>query len=585
LDSPLLEIGAPVWSQASHLLLAHGVQVRLRYTDLWRAYRGQQAVVQSMKASRLDVVLERDAEGRASWQLAASDSVPAMPRLEAMDIRTGQLHFSDTALALRFNAELRLTGAVLHVVASGDYHVQPFRLTLTSTGALPWQAGSEDGMPVAVTLAAHAGRASLDFDGTVHDLLHLNGLDGRFTLEGPSLAAVGTPFGVTLPTTHAFKAAGSVTRANKMWGIVLRSAHVGASRLGGNFTFDTSARAPRLTGTLDGVLLKLVDLAPALGASDRPAIASKAAKVLPARMFDLAALRAMNADVLIRLQQVDTNTALLEPLRPFNAHLQLTEGVLTLKEIDARTGQGHLGGTLALDGQQDRAHWVAALNWDGVKLERWIHQTRRAGLPPYLSGQLQGHATVQGSGRSTAEILATLQGDVGASVVNGKVSHLLIEVGGLDLAQSLGVYLKGEKALVLDCALADLSVASGVVRPRVLVFDTSDSTIWMDGTLSLATEILDLRAVVAPKDFSPITLRAPLRIGGTFARPSVGVDKQALGIKLGSALLLGLINPLAAIIPLVDPGSSNEAQRYATACRTRLHSKLQRGVLTPRALP
>jgi hypothetical protein len=101
----------------------------------------------------------------------------------------------------------------------------------------------------------------------------------------------------------------------------------------------------------------------------------------------------------------------------------------------------------------------------------------------------------------------------------------------------------------------------------------------------LATEILDLRAVVAPKDFSPITLRAPLRIGGTFARPSVGVEKQALGIKLGSALLLGLINPLAAIIPLVDPGSSNEAQRYATACRTRLHSKLQRGVPTLGALP
>jgi hypothetical protein len=107
----------------------------------------------------------------------------------------------------------------------------------------------------------------------------------------------------------------------------------------------------------------------------------------------------------------------------------------------------------------------------------------------------------------------------------------------------------------------------------------------MDGTLSLANETLDLRAVVAPKDFSPLTLRAPLRIGGTFAHVVVGVEKRALGIKLGSTLLLGLINPLAAIIPLVDPGSRNEAQRYATSCRTRLHGKLQRGVSKLRVLP
>jgi uncharacterized protein involved in outer membrane biogenesis len=585
LNSPLLQIGAPGWSQAPHLLVARDVQVRLRYTDLWHSYRGQRMVVQSLKASQMDVVLQRDAEGRVSWQLAASDHAPVIPRLEAVAINDGQLHYDDSVLALRLNAELQLVSNVLQVVASGDYRTQPFQLSLTSTGGLPWESGTGDGTPVAVKLVARAGRASLDFGGTANNLLHMNGLDGRFTVEGPSLAAVGAPFGVTLPTTHAFKAMGSVTRADTVWGIVLGYAQVGTSRLGGSFTFDSSAPTPRLTGTLEGTSLKLLDLAPALGVSGTPPLAGKATKVLPVRMFDLAALRAMNADVLVRLQQVDSITGLLEPLRPFNAHLLLADGVLTLKEIDTRTGQGHMAGTLSLNGQKDRAHWSATLNWDGVKLERWIRQKRRVGLPPYISGQLQGYATVQGSGRSTAEILATLQGDVGAYVVNGKVSHLLVEAGGLDVAESLGVYLQGDKALVLNCALADLSVAAGVVRPRVLVLDTSDSTLWMDGTLSLANETLDLRAVVAPKDFSPLTLRAPLRIGGTFAHVVVGVEKRALGIKLGSTLLLGLINPLAAIIPLVDPGSRNEAQRYATSCRTRLHGKLQRGVSKLRVLP
>jgi uncharacterized protein involved in outer membrane biogenesis len=307
--------------------------------------------------------------------------------------------------------------------------------------------------------------------------------------------------------------------------------------------------------------------------------------VLPTRPFDLAALRAMDADIHIALQHVDANTSLLEPLRPFSAHLLLTGGLLTLSEIDARTGQGHLGGTLALDGQGDSAHWVAALNWDGVQLDHWIHQTRAAGLPPYMTGQLRGHATLQGTGRSTAEILATLQGGVGAAVEGGQVSHLLLEMGGLDLAESLGVYVQGDRALPLDCAVADLAVEHGTVQPRVLVLDTSDSTVWVDGTLSLASEALDLRAVVAPKDFSLLTLRAPLHIGGTFAKPQVAVDKGRLGLKVGGAVLLGLLNPLAALLPLVDTGDGTEARQNGADCRARMHSKLQRVLTLQKPLP
>lgn len=101
----------------------------------------------------------------------------------------------------------------------------------------------------------------------------------------------------------------------------------------------------------------------------------------------------------------------------------------------------------------------------------------------------------------------------------------------------------------------------------------------------MAAETLNLRTVVAPKDFSPLSLRAPLHISGTFAHPVVGVDKQPLGLKLGSALLLGLINPLAAIIPLIDPGSSAQAQQNAAACYTRLHGKLQRRLSAQQAKP
>lgn len=490
LHSPLLKIGAPSWSTAPYLLLAHDVDLHLRYGDLWRAYQGQQQVIQSLKARQFYGYLERTADGRTSWQIAASGHASLLPRLETVEIQVGQLQYQDALHALNLNADLRLSNSkstlsvapeknsmILHVVATGHYRKEPFHLTLTSTGSLPWKVNGPDATPVAVQLIAKAGSARLDFNGTAQDFLHLNGLNGQFTVAGPSLATVGAPLGITLPTTKNFKAAGALTRSGNVWQLALRHAQVGASNLGGRFTFDTSATVPRLTGTLEGAELKLADLGPAVGAVNAANTALKPSKVLPTRPFDLASLHAMNADVLIRLQQFDTNTQRLEPLRPFNAHLLLSDGVLVLKEIEARTAQGSLGGMLTLNGQADRALWVAALKWHGVELQRWIHQARRQGLPPYISGELQGHANLRGSGRSTAEILSTLQGDLVATVANGTVSHLLVEIGGLDIAESLGVYLKGDNALKLDCAQANLTVDQVVIRPRELVIDTSDSTV------------------------------------------------------------------------------------------------------------
>jgi uncharacterized protein involved in outer membrane biogenesis len=439
--------------------------------------------------------------------------------------------------------------------------------TLTAGGVPPWEALSASAKPADLKLDATVGRARLAFSGTVRALQRVDGLAGEFSLQGPSLASVGAPFGVTLPTTAAFDVRGAVQRSGDLWKVDVRRAQVGLSRLAGQLAFDAGLPVPKLSGSVTGSVLKLADLVPALGGDVQPKSAST---VLPSRPFNLAALRAMDADVTLNIAQVDASTRLLEPVRPFAARLLLTGGVLSLTEIDARTAQGHLQGTVALDGTADIAHWVAALRWDGVQLQRWIRQQRRAGLPPYVSGLLQGHATLQGTGRSTAELLATLHGDISARVTRGSVSHLLVEAGGLDVAEVLGVLVRGDNPLRLDCAVAELTIDKGVVRPRLLVLDTTDSTAWLDGDVSLATETLNLRAVTAPKDFSVLTLRSPLHIQGSFAQPAISIEKGPVGAKLGAAVLLGLINPLAAILPLMDGGGKAEANARAAACLARL---------------
>lgn len=630
--APWLEIAAPRWSAAPYTLQARDLRLRLSYGDLWRAWRGAPLRIDRLQAATLDGTLERLADGRASWQLrpapapGATEPPLAMPAFGRLEIANGSLRLQDAVLDIDVQARLSLrerqplatpgppaapsatpaarrrpvaasdtvsdatAGAAsaanpsgtaepppgFKLEATGRYRKLPLSLTLDAVGLLPWVVDDASAASKALTLEATVGRAHLRFQGQALDAMRLSGIVGRFTLTGPSLAAVGDPVGVTLPTTGPFRAQGQVAKQGRLWQVSIADATVGSSRLHGQFSYDAGRAVPLLSGELLGTRLMLVDLGPAVGtaplSSAQPA-AAKPGRVLPDRPFDLPALRAMDADVRIDIAELDLNSRSLEPLRPLRTHLQLAGGVLRLTELEARTGQGRLFGELSLDGRGDQALWRADLHWADVQLGRWLRQVRAPGAPPWVSGTLLGRASVQGQGRSTAAILGNLKGEVRTELRGGRVSHLAVEALGIDLAESIGVLIQGDDALTVQCAVADLRADSGVLRPRVMVLDTLDSSLWVDGSLSLASEAIDLRLVVVPKDFSPLTLRAPLRVGGSFGDPRVSIDKAPLARKLGAALLLALVNPFAALLPLIDPGDTAEAARGAAGCyglKTRL---------------
>lgn len=590
---PTLEIAAPTWSEAPHMLQARELVLELRYWDLWRVYRGQRLRIQYLQAAFLDGELERLADGRASWQVTPATTpapeLPAIPFFGHLQIDAGTLRYRDAIQATDLEARLSLvktaspTG-VLQLDATGTHHKLPLKIELRSSGAQPSAASPAQALPVAVKFDATLGRASMHFEGSVSDALHFNDLRGHFGIKGSSLAAVGDLVGVTLPTTGVFSIKGDLVRAGDTWHVVLKDATVGDSRLNGDFTYATGQKLPLLTGRLEGSRLLLVDLGPALGvASDKDNSADVtrgAGMVLPDRRFNLPALRAMNADISIDIREVDLHTRFLEPLRPLRGHLQLADGVLTLKDLDARTAQGQLQGGLSLDGRGSLALWRADLRWDGVQLEHWIRQGEDQSDAPLIAGRLKGRVNLKGQGRSTAEILASLDGRVRTELHDGAISHLMVEAAGLDLAQALGVLIKGRNNLSVQCAVADLMAERGVFRPQVMVLDTSDSVVFIDGSLSLAAETLNLRAVVSPKGFSPLTLRAPLRVHGSFADPELSLQKRSLGLKLGGAFLLALVNPLAALIPLIDIGDAPDARRGAAACQALIERAKPKPVAT-----
>ena len=235
--------------------------------------------------------------------------------------------------------------------------------------------------------------------------------------------------------------------------------------------------------------------------------------------------------------------------------------MLTIADFEGTTAQGKLAGYLQLDGRGKEALWTADMRLLGVDLAQWLRIKRKGDAPPYLSGKLDALVKVKGSGRSAAEILASLDGDLRMHMRDGRDLAPRRRSGGLDVAQALGMMVKGDDALPIQCNVADLDIVKGVARPKVFVVNTRDSTIWIDGTVSLRDESLDLRFVVSPKDFSPLTLRTPVRVRGTLGKPAVSLELGKLAGKAGAAALLALLNPLAAIIPFIDPGSRKDAAR------------------------
>ncbi|WP_331613448.1 AsmA family protein [Roseateles sp.] len=635
-----LTISGPSWSTlGGPMLQAQDASLTLRYSDLLALrHEGQALQVKALRAGELSMKLERDVEGRASWQFGKQPSSDTQvrkrpnidgirfdllevnkgtvlvddkiqqlsllgrfalretwttPEAAASAVRAASAAASGTRLAVDFGERVAGQpkgasapaddarpgeGARYGVTAQAEGHWRdlPIKANLQTGSALPWMSSDPDAPAVPVTLRGNIGKAQLSFDGLVRDLLVSQGLSGQYTLAGPSLAAVGEPLGVTLPTTPAFAMKGKLTRDGSRWTTAVSQATIGKSHLNGEFVYDKKADGlPTLTGELRGRELWLADLGPAVGVPAEPGapkVKKAPTRVLPDKQFDLPSLRAMNANVNVKLARFESGTAILQAAEPLNARIVLQDGVLELRDIDARVARGQVAGNMKLDGRGPQAKWQARLRVGGVHLEQWLNLERKNGQR-WVTGLMGGRIALDGEGKSTAELLASADGRMVLYWTDGTISHLIVEAAGIDIAQGLGMLVRGDEPLAVYCGVADLRVKDGVVTPRPMVIDTKDSVVLVDGGMSLATERLALTAKVDPKDKSPLTLRTPLNIQGTLGDPQLSLQKAPLLRKLLPAAVLGVaVAPLAAIVPLIDLGedADPESLKALSECNARL---------------
>lgn len=579
-----LTIASP--GSSPDLINAVNPSLELPYATVLRLIRSETQTpmrITSLEVDKLDASLRRDADGEANWQFSPPSAKktdapsPPLPQFGKLVVKSGRIQMQDALMKFDLDAQVSTAegtqeqgGAGLRIKGDGHYVKRPFQLHIASNGVLPLVASPELAPPVPIEVEASAGASRLKFKGQGVDVLTLSDLEGTLTVSGPSLAAVGDAVGVTLPTTSLFNLTGQLGKKGEVWSLKQSNLKVGESQLGGSFTFDRRPKVPLLTGELNGSRFVLSDLAPAFGAqapgANNPAPPN--GRVVPQRTFDIPSLHAMNADVKVRLKRVELGSLFAQPLEPLDGQLILRDGVLTIADLLASTADGQVSGRIGLDGNPKPPAWDADVHWKGIRLEQWLSprnqfadqsaETDKTKQSRYVTGQLGGHAKLHGQGNSPAQMLGTMDGDAQAWVQDGAVSHLVVEAIGLDIAQALGVVVVGDNLMPMRCAVVRVKSKQGALTPEVGVVDTEDSTILVSGSLSLADESLNLVMSAKPKDISPLTLRSPLKVEGTFANPKFRLEAKPLGTKVISAVALGFINPLASIIPLIDLGDKTD---------------------------
>ena len=576
LSAERVTVGATALVDVPHLLQAEGLVLEWRWVDLWRASHGRSLRIKSLQADTVDAHLVRLKNGAASWQLtpgpapesdATTSALPAPPELDRLVLHAGQVDIRDAVHDLDLKVKIQQsTSASARLPwtadAKGHYHGATIDLQAQAAAELPLLLQNDGDPPLLpLQLSGQIGKTHLLFDGAVGALWAGQGVDGRLQISGPSLQATAAPLGVVLPATPPYRIVARVVRRGPTWSVVTDSATVGSSSLTASMQYQTDTQPPRLSGRLGGQRLALADLAPSVGADKAP---RKSGRVLPDQPFDLPKLSRMDANILVDLRQINFGTPSLGPVKEVKAHLVLVNSQLRLSDLSAQVAGGQLDGQTEYEIKQDIPQWTAQLRFSKVDLDSWIRglnkgaDADRSAARSYMSGTLDASISLKGHGRSVAEILGKANGKLKAEVGDGQLSQLVTEAAGLDVAQSLGMLIGGDKPLRLNCALVMADIDDGMVMVRHAVLDNVDSTLRMQGGASFKTEELRLRLVSEPKDFSPLSLRSPVTVTGRFGDPVLGIEPQGLIARAAGAVALALVTPPAALLALIDTGNTDD---------------------------
>lgn len=519
------------------------------------------------------VSLERKADGDANWSLGkekperGNQDEADMPVIGQVYIENSKVGYLDALQDIDINLEARTAGENIIVSGKGKYQKNPFLLKATGGSLLTVQ---ED-KPFPVDIALNIGHTDIKAKGTVQDPTNFAGMDINLSIKGGNAADLFPIFGIALPPTPPYEVKGRLNYEDAIWRFDPFTGKMGSSDIGGDLMWDSTGDRPKLTAHFLSEKLDFNDLGPLIGLAPQEAVTeeqkaeaaqqAQSPRVIPDVPLDVSRLSAMDADVTLTGKSI---IAPGWPLDDFFLHVTLEDRILRIDPVKFGTAKGNVALTMQVDSRQQPMTAQADFRFTRLSLNELLGSLGEA------EGLIGGAAKLEGKGASLHEILSTSNGTVGVGMDGGKISHLLLELAGLDVFQSVGVFVSGDKPVPVNCILGHFDVKDGVLHSKAIVIDSDDTNIQGEGTIDLETEAMDLRFVPQPKDTSLVSLRSPITVKGTLKSPSPGIEAGALMARGGAAAALSLVlTPVAGILAFIDPGQGKDSNCKALIAKAK----------------
>lgn len=513
----------------------------------------RQLEVTGITVENADIRLEETKSGLKNWEFAAEKKPQAPAAATSAQKSASPLTgFSLGTITVRHSAfslnkasekplaakdvDLTLEGAdghgTLSLDAAANYQGENVKFDLTVADAAAFFAGR----PSALTIDAALPHSTLQANGSAalkegEPAAELAKFAFKSAHLGQLIAwATGKPAGSGLPEELSLQTALSV-KDSKHVALKDLALRMPGLEVNGALVLNLAGAVPALSGTLNLPQLDLGKLPgskkPAAQAASRDASAAAATPGWSNAPIDLTALRALNANLALRIERLISDQLQIENIR---AELALQGGVMNLKILESQLYHGGLTGTLSLDGSQAAAGLRTQLVLKNLEIESLMEALSGKSR---LKGTTNLSLNLAGRGGSERAIVSSLSGDGALSVRDGAVKG--VNIGQfLRNAQQGRLFSSHTASASTDFTelRATYTIAQGILTNRDLSMLSPALRLAGQGTVDLPQRALNYRLTPTLAATSEgqggqsqvAGLAVPLLITGPWDNPQITPD-------------------------------------------------------------
>lgn len=556
---------------------------------------GSQVKIDSLVLNDVDLLLEKDRQGRANWDFAGQKPAPqqqpqsqpsapaaqsgggSIPAIENISMKNVKLAYRDAQTNTQNDVVLaefsvkQGSGGLLatRLVATVDGNAVTADGTLGSLDELmapsrPW--------PVKMNVTLPGAKASVE--GSIAQPLQARGLALKLSAEAPDLAKLAALAGASAPAVPLSLQADVKDLGPQRYALSNIAAKIADSDLTGSGEINLAGAKPAVKFDLASKSMDVTKLMPqdsgaktvsgpaGSGAAGKPAGGSQSSD---GRLFsnDPLPLDGLNAVDAVLAYKAERFKAPMLDAQGMVLNLTLKDGVLNLKPAIANLSNGSLNGDVTVNGKAKSMS--ARLDGKGVVLSEYLQKNGisdivRRGGPTDLA------LDVTSSAASVRQMMAGLNGKLVLKVGEGELKEEYIRQFLPGLARAVSALDRATAKTKLHCVVSGLDFKNGVATPKAILAETGSMTMTGDGTANLGTEQLNLRLVPSSRDTGLAAALPPVHVRGSFTDPSFTPDTMALakGI-LGTAAGVAALGPLALLSPALGSGGDDAATACAKA--------------------